>query len=451
MVGVRRYFESNSERFILEWKKFLGFRSISADPAYHHECVKCADWVRDHISNLGFHAEVWKTATKPLVFAERKGNPSKASVLFYGHYDVQPVDPLELWTSEPFEATLRDGRLYARGAQDNKGQVFFFLKALEALIAEGADLPTIKILIEGEEECGSEAMQSGLKGWGERLQADILMVADTGMLVPGVPTITMGLRGIVECEVRVYGPRMDIHSGVYGGVVLNPIQALTRMLASLHNADGSIAVPGFYDGVQEPTAEEKALVADSPINLKQLEEFLGVSLAGGEKRFSALERRGLRPTLELNGIGGGYQGAGGKTVIPSFAMAKISMRLVSGQQPQKTLSTVVKYLEQIAPEGVRVEVGDFRVGGAAFRLPAQSNVLQIARRAIKSEFNVEPHCLWEGASVPIIPALAEASGAEPLLVGFGMEEDKIHSPDESFSLRQFEEGYRYVTAFFKVI
>jgi acetylornithine deacetylase/succinyl-diaminopimelate desuccinylase-like protein len=451
MGYAHKYFEANSERFVSEWKKFLAFRSISADPAYHHECVTCAEWVRGHIEGLGFHAEVWKTATKPVVFAERKGNPGKASVLFYGHYDVQPVDPLELWTSDPFEATLRDGRIYARGAQDNKGQVFFFLKALEALIAEGADLPTIKILIEGEEECGSEAMQCGLNGWRDRIQADILMVADTGMLVPGVPTVTMGLRGIAECEVRVYGPRMDIHSGVYGGVVLNPIQALTTMLSSLHNADGAVAVPGFYDGVSDPTSDEKAMVANSPIDLKQAEEFLGVPLVGGEKRFSALERRGLRPTLEINGIGGGYQGAGGKTVIPSFAMAKISMRLVSGQHPHKTLASVVRYLEEIAPQGVRVEVGDFRVGGAAFRLPSDSSVLQIAKRAIQAEFNVEPHFLWEGASVPIIPALAEASGTQPLLVGFGMEEDKIHSPNESFSLRQFEEGYRYVTAFLKAV
>ena len=451
MADVHKYFEANAERFVAEWRKFLAFRSISADPAYHHECVACAEWVREHIGGLGFQAEVWKSLTKPLVYAERKGNPQKQVVLFYGHYDVQPVDPLELWVSDPFEATLRDGRMYARGAQDNKGQVFFFLKAIEALIAQGVDLPTIKILIEGEEECGSEAMQTGLDGWREKLRADILMVADTGMLVPGVPTVTMGLRGIVECEVRVYGPRMDIHSGVYGGVVLNPIQALTTMLASLHSADGSVAVPGFYDGVHEPTADERAMVANSPIDLKQAEEFLGVPLAGGEKRFSALERRGLRPTLEINGVGGGYQGAGGKTVIPSFAMAKLSMRLVSGQHPQKTLSTVVKYLEQSAPEGVRVEVGDFRVGGAAFRLPSGSKVLQIAKRAIQDEFNVEPHFLWEGASVPIIPALAEASGAEPLLVGFGMEEDKIHSPNESFSLRQFEEGYRYVTAFLKAV
>jgi len=451
MVDVHKYFEAHSERFLAEWKKFLAFRSISADPAYHHECVTCAEWVREHIGGLGFQAEVWKSSTKPLVYAERKGNAHKPVVLFYGHYDVQPVDPLELWTSDPFEATLRDGRVYARGAQDNKGQVFFFLKALEALIAEGVDLPTIKILIEGEEECGSEAMQKGLDGWREKLRADILMVADTGMLVPGVPTVTMGLRGIVECEVRVYGPLMDIHSGVYGGVVLNPIQALTGMLAALHSADGSIAVPGFYDGVHEPTSEERAMVANSPIDLKQTEEFLGVPLVGGEKRFSALERRGLRPTLEINGVGGGYQGAGGKTVIPSFAMAKLSMRLVSGQHPQKTLSTVVKYLEQLAPEGVRVEVGDFRVGGAAFRLPSDSKVLQIAKRAIQNEFNREPHFLWEGASVPIIPALADASGAEPLLVGFGMEADKIHSPNESFSLRQFEEGYRYVTAFLKTV
>jgi acetylornithine deacetylase/succinyl-diaminopimelate desuccinylase-like protein len=210
-------------------------------------------------------------------------------------------------------------------------------------------------------------------------------------------------------------------------------------------------VPGFYHGVSEPTQSEKALVASAPFDLAQMQEFLGVSLAGGEKRFAPLERRGLRPTLEINGIGGGYQGAGGKTVIPAHAMAKISLRLVSGQDPHKTLAAVVHHLEQLAPDGVRVEMGELTVGGAAFRLPLESPVLQIAKRAIKAEFNVEPHYLWEGASVPIIPALAKASGAEPLLIGFGMEEDQIHSPNESFSLRQFEEGYRYATAFLKAV
>jgi acetylornithine deacetylase/succinyl-diaminopimelate desuccinylase-like protein len=445
------YFQREQARFLGEWREFLKFPSISADPAYHRECVACAGWLKNHLNSLGLVAEVWDSETKPLVYAERRGNPQKPTVLFYGHYDVQPVDPLELWTSEPFEGTLRDGRMYARGAQDNKGQVFFFLKALEALIAEGVDLPTIKILIEGEEECGSEAMQKGLPNWKDKIAADFLMVCDTGMLVPGIPTVTMGLRGIAECEVRVYGPRMDIHSGVYGGVVLNPIQALTSMLASLHNADGSVAVPGFYDGVPEPTGEEREMVTRAPLDLDQMQDFLGVSLSGGEKRFSPLERRGLRPTLEINGIGGGYQGAGGKTVIPAGAMAKLSLRLVSGQHPHKTLSAVVRHLEQIAPEGVKVEVDGLRVGGAAFRLPPDSKVLDVARRAIRNEFSVDPHFLWEGASVPIIPALAEASGAQPILVGFGMEEDKIHSPNESFSLRQLEEGFRYAAAFLKEI
>jgi acetylornithine deacetylase/succinyl-diaminopimelate desuccinylase-like protein len=447
MEQVKAYFAHNRDRFIDEWREFLSFKSISADPHYQEDCEACADWLRQHLTNIGFEAQVWSSQTKPLVFAERKGNPNRPVVLFYGHYDVQPVDPLDLWRSNPFEGTIRDGRMYARGAEDNKGQVFFFCKALEALLRTGADLPTIKILIEGEEESGSEALHAGLTGWGKALSADILMVCDTDMLEPGRPAITMGLRGIAHCEVRVHGPAMDLHSGMYGGVVLNPLQALTRILASLHSPDGAVAVAGFYEGAHEPTPEETALVTEAPIDLEQMSEHVGVPFKGGELRFSPLERRGLRPTLEINGVGGGYQGAGGKTVIPSYGMAKLSMRLVAGQDPQRILQAVVKHLEGMASDAARIEVLDQSVGGAALQLPVNSDVVKIAERAIEKGFGVKPVYIWNGASIPIIPALSRASGAKPLLVGFGLDQDNIHSPNESFSLQQFEEGFRYVTHF----
>lgn len=445
------YFEENKERFISEWRELLAFQSISADPEYQSECDRCAGWLRDHLSGIGFEATVWSSATKPLVFAERKGDPTRPVVLFYGHYDVQPADPLDLWKSDPFVGTIRDGRMYARGAQDNKGQLFYFIKALEALISCGAKLPTVKLLIEGEEESASTALSLGLDSWRDQLKADILLVCDTGMLKLGYPAITMGLRGIAGCELRVHGPRMDLHSGIFGGVVANPLHALAKIVASLHNPDGSVAVPGFYDGVADPSVEEQRLVNSVPIDLKEISQFVGADLLGGEGRFTPFERRGLRPTLEINGLGGGYQEAGGKTVIPTHGMAKITMRLVTGQDPNRVLQCLVTHLEGFSDGAIRVEVVDQSVGGAALRLSVESDVVRLVERAVERGFGVKPTYIWEGASIPIIPALAEASSASPVLVGFGLDRDDIHSPNESFSLEQFKQGYTFVQLFLREV
>jgi acetylornithine deacetylase/succinyl-diaminopimelate desuccinylase-like protein len=451
MRTFNEYFSTHKERFLAEWSEFLSFKSISTDPEYHHECLACAAWVRNHLDQLGFATEIWPSATKPLLYAVRKGNPAKPTVLFYGHYDVQPVDPIELWLSDPFTPVLRDGRMYARGAQDNKGQVFAYLKAIEASIALGVDLPTIKILIEGEEESGSEAMHAGLPGWSEPLKAEILMVSDTGMIGAGMPTITMGLRGIAHFEVTMRGPRVDIHSGIYGGLVRNPLQALASVIGSMYREDGSVAVPGFYDGAAEPTERDQELALKAPVNVKDVEALLGVPLAGGESRFPPMVRRGFRPTLEINGIGGGYQGDGGKTIIPSYGKAKFSMRLVAGQDPHRILANVVDFLKQAAPAGISVEIADDIVGGAAFQLPMESPVVRIAETAVQNAFGKPPVYVWEGASVPIIPLLAKASGAAPILVGFGLQEDNIHSPNESYSIAQFEGGFLYASSFFQVL
>jgi acetylornithine deacetylase/succinyl-diaminopimelate desuccinylase-like protein len=271
------------------------------------------------------------------------------------------------------------------------------------------------------------------------------------MIAPGTPTITMGLRGIAACEVQVHGPVCDIHSGLYGGLVLNPLQALTKILAALHNQDGSVAVPGFYDGIVAPSPEDVACAKAAPIDFAASSARLGVPFAGGERGYSEVERKGFRPTLEINGVGGGYQGAGGKTVIPASAFAKLSMRFVAGQDPQRILELVSSYVQSLAPQGVTVAVVDGRVGGGAFQLSTASPVIAKAREATLRAFGRDPVMIWEGASVPIIPALAAAAGAAPLLVGFGLEEDLIHSPNESFSLRQFQEGYLYAASFLSVL
>jgi acetylornithine deacetylase/succinyl-diaminopimelate desuccinylase-like protein len=443
---LRDYFNHEKERFIGEWKKFLSFPSISTDSSYAEACGECANWLADHLLKLGFQCEVLQTKGYPVVFAERKGVVERPSVLFYGHYDVQPPDPLELWRSAPFEPEIRNGRMYARGAQDNKGQVFYFIKAVEALLAHNIELPTIKMLIEGEEESGSEGITAELPGWSERVTADILMVCDTGMIDASVPTITMGLRGMAGCEVRVHGPSYDLHSGVFGGIVANPLHEVARIAASLHDESGKVAVPGFYDGVEVPSMDLSKRVSEAPIDIERLQETVGVPFVGGEKGFGVLERRGLRPTLEINGIGGGYQGAGGKTVIPSSGFMKISMRLVKGQDPQRVLSLLESFIVGSVSEGCRVEVIEKNAGGEALLLSVDSDILKTASRVILDEFNVEPALLWEGASIPIIPLLEQVSGAAPLLIGFGLEEDAIHAPNESFSIKQFEDGFRYVTA-----
>lgn len=390
MTEFVRYFEKHKDRFLLEWKKLLSFKSISTDPAFHEECLRCATWLTEHLQSLGMHAEQWTSESKPLVYGELLGNPGKQVVLFYGHYDVQPVDPLDLWDNDPFTPTLLDGRMYARGAQDNKGQLFYFLKALEALRALGVDLPTVKILIEGEEESGSEAMHAGLDGWHEKLKSDVLVVCDTGMLARNVPTITMGLRGIAAIQVQVHGAQSDLHSGVYGGMVLNPNQALAQLLASAYAKDGSVAIPGFYDDVTGVPEADREMALKAPFDPQHVEAALGVPLAGGECALPPLIRRGFRPTLEINGIGGGYQGVGGKTVIPKYAMAKLTTRLVAGQDPDRVIDLVSNYFISRAPNGVRVEVAERSVGGPALRLSTESPLIKTVSKAIHRALDHDP-------------------------------------------------------------
>lgn len=445
-------FRSEQDRIVSEWKEFLRFKSISTDPTYNNDCTHCATWLCDHLKSIGFQAELIPTISKPLVYAElASSNKNAPTVLFYGHYDVQPVDPLDAWTSPPFEPEVRNGRMYARGAEDNKGQVFYFIKAVEALIKNKVELPNLKILIEGEEESGGKAIAHSLPSIAQRIRADILMVCDTGTMSSEFGTITMGLRGIVATEVRLDGPKYDLHSGVHGGVVPNPATAIARIVASLHNADGSVAIEGFNDSIRPYDPEDLKLAESAPFDLNWYQGQVGVAATGGEKGRSFFERRGFRPTVEINGIHSGYGGPGAKTIIPSYSIAKISARLVAGQDPAKCITAIEEHIRKQVPEGLRISFISRENGAGALSLSAKSEVVKKAKAVLDQICPKPTVFMWEGASVPIIPGLAQAAGAEPLLVGFGMEEDLIHAPNESFSIEQFRLGFLYVALFLQDI
>ena len=440
-------FTAEKERFVSELSEFLRIPSISTDPAHNDDCVRCATWLSDHLRHIGLHSELLPTSTKPVVFASFEVGSHAPTVLFYGHYDVQPVDPIERWSSPPFEPSVRGSRIYARGAQDNKGQLFYVVKAIEALVRAKALRCNIKLLIEGEEESGSAGITERAPSWRDRLKASVLMVCDTGTLRAGVPAVTMGLRGIAHMTVSVRGPKHDLHSGVHGGVIRNPATELTRLIASLHHDDGSIAVEGFYDGIQEPSVEDRALANEFPLTSEQYCALVGVAPEGGERRFTPWERRGFRPTIEVNGIHGGYGGPGGKTIIPAEAFAKISTRLVAGQDPARCLTLLEQHLRDRTPKGVALEITENHVGGPGVRLSSQSPLVRHASQVLQEISGVKPLFIWEGASIPIVAGLSTLSGGEPLLVGFGLEEDNIHAPDESFDIAQFKSGFLYAARF----
>jgi acetylornithine deacetylase/succinyl-diaminopimelate desuccinylase-like protein len=433
-------------RAIEDWRAFLRFPSVSADPAHDADCRACAAWLCNHLGRMGLHAEQVETSGKPVVFAERRGRPGAPTVLLYGHYDVQPADPLDQWRTPPFEPDLRDGRLYARGAEDNKGQVLFALTAVESLIRRGALRPTLKVIVEGEEEHGSRGITHFLDTQPERVKADVLLVNDCQAVRTGQPTIVMGLRGVLSLTIRLDGARHDLHSGVHGGLAPNAATALARLLATLHHPDGRVAVEGFYDGVEAPSAEERTLANAVAEDATAYQAAVGVPPVAGEPGFTAAERVGFRPCLDVNGVHGGYGGAGSKTIIPASALAKISARIVAGQEPKAVMDAITRHLERHAPAGLRLALSDRSMPGPALRLRLDSPVAQRARAVL--EANGEPVAfLWDGASIPVVARLAQASGAQPLLVGFGLESDCIHAPNESFALEQFRKGHAFVAAF----
>lgn len=442
MNELKKLFQKHSKQAIQDYFTFLEFPSISSEPAYAPQVLACAHWLADYIKGIGFDVELWKTTGHPTLFASyMHAGPDKPTLLIYNHYDVQPVDPLGEWTSPPFEPTVRNGQAYARGAQDNKGQCFYTIQALKALLARDKKLPiNIKLCIEGEEECGSTGLSKILHEKSKALKADYLAIVDLGIPAANRPAVTLGVRGLVTMDIEVQGSHTDMHSGSHGGIVYNPLHAIAELLASLRDHSGKVLVPGFYDDVAGVTPEEKKDLSLA-FDAAAYKQTFGAEASGGEKAFSPQERAWLRPTLEINGISGGYSGAGFKTVIPAKAKAKISCRLVPNQDPQKIGHLVAKYLEKRAPEGMKVSVHVHPGGGKAVRTKASSKIVQVFAQAYAEVFKTPCEFIFEGASIPIITELAAASQSEVVLVGLGLPDDSIHAPNEHFGLDRFEQGF----------
>ena len=440
---LEELFERRKAEFYSTWCELLRFPTISADPRHDDDCARCAEWLRGQLLRMGLEAEVLPTRGKPVVKAVFSGPPASPRVLFYGHYDVQPVDPLEQWLSDPFEPVWRGERLYARGAQDNKGQLSAFLNALEVLLAHDALRCSLTILLEGEEETGSSGLAEALPAWCGGLRSDALLVCDTFQASPEVPAVIMGLRGVLGLEVELGGILRDLHSGFHGGLVKNPAIELARLLATLHNPDGSVAVAGFYEGVEEPEPELVEAVNRSPFDEEAYVREVGVPPLGGELRFSAKMRGGLRPCLDANGMHSGYTGPGMKTIIPSKACAKLSARLVGAQQPRRGMDAIVRHLEERAPAGLRLTVRRVEEGSAAVRCPQGARYVRCASRVLREIFDGDAVQEWQGGSIPIVADLLRCTQAEPVLVGFGLGEDNVHAPNESFSSTQYRRAFLY--------
>lgn len=454
MNQTQNFTNANKDRYLNELLDLLRIPSISADPAYKNDVQKCADKLAEGMRNIGIDkVEVCPTAGNPIVYGEKMIDTNKPTVLIYGHYDVQPADPLELWTSPAFEPVIKttekhpQGAIFARGACDDKGQMFMHVKAVESMLASN-ELPcNVKFMIEGEEEVGSENLAIFVKNEKERLKADIILVSDTGMLANDVPSITTGLRGLSYVEVEVTGPNRDLHSGLYGGCVANPINVLAQMIASLHDSDGKITIPGFYDKVVELTDGERAEMAKAPFSHEAYCKALDIADVMGEAGYSTMERGSIRPTLDVNGIWGGYTGEGAKTVIASKAFAKISMRLVPDQDPEEITNLFKSHFESIAPSSVKVVVKPHH-GGEAAVTPIDSVGYKAASLAYEKSFGKKPIPVRSGGSIPIVAMFEKELGLKTILMGFGLDSDAIHSPNEHFGLFNFYKGIETIPYFF---
>ena len=443
------YQEQNKDRFLNELLDLLRIPSVSADSKYKADVARCADAVKEHMLNAGCDkAEVCPTAGNPIVYGEKIFDPKLPTVLVYGHYDVQPPDPLNLWTSGPFEPVIKDGKIYARGACDDKGQMFMHIKALEVM-AKTNTLPcNVKVMIEGEEEVGSSNLGKFLEDNKEKLKANVVLVSDTSMISMEHPSIESGLRGLSAVEIEVTGPNRDLHSGVYGGAVANPLNILCKLVASLHDENGHITIPGFYDKVQDLTPEERKNLNLAPFDLDEYKQDLGIKEEWGEKGYTTLELTGVRPTLDLNGIWGGYQGEGSKTVLPSKANAKITMRLVPNQRPAEIGELFQKHFESIAPGYVTVKVTRGH-GGEPVVTPTDSPAYKAAAKAIKTTFGKDPIPTRGGGSIPIVALFEKTLGLKTVLLGFGLDNDNIHSPNEKFDVANFYKGIETIPYFHK--
>lgn len=430
-----------------EYFELLKFESVGADPAKLRDCVACATWLKGWLENLGFSAELVlpdNSFAPPIVFAEREGGDGMPTVLFYGHYDVQPPDPLAEWKTPPFQPTVVGDRVYCRGSQDDKGQFFAFLCGLRDFIDrqtnDGKPCPRVKVVLEGQEESGSSALSQLAPSMRRKLAADVMLVCDTSAAGEMRPAIVAGLRGVSHFTIRLTGPSRDLHSGEYGGIAPNPAQGIAELVASLHSPDGAVAVEGFTAGMEPPDDEERRMAAASAPADGEYAADIGCEPAGGEKGKSAVERNSFLPTIEVNGIHSGYGGPGAKTVIPAEALAKISMRLVPGQTPKRAFEAIKAHLEARVPRGMKMTLEDWNEGAGGFRLPLSSPLFRLAAHVLEGMDSRGPAFLWEGASIPVVSVLKEASGASPLIVGWGQAEDRIHSPNESYSFAQFDKA-----------
>tara|TARA_Y100000741_G_scaffold363314_1_gene351284 strand:- start:528 stop:1913 length:1386 start_codon:yes stop_codon:yes gene_type:complete len=451
------YLLSNSkkEKYLNELIDFLKIPSISADTNYKNSVRKAAEWLSNSISKTGCeNVEIIETKGHPIVFGEKIIDEKLPTILIYGHYDVQPPDPLDLWDNPPFEPVIKktkihpEGAIYARGACDDKGQTFMHIKALEIMISKN-ELPcNVKLMIEGEEEVGSSNLEFFVKENQKKLKSDVILISDTGILNNDQPSITTGLRGLSYMEVKLTGPNRDLHSGLYGGTVANPINVLCQMISSLKDENNKITIPGFYDDILDISDSERKEMSKVPFDLELFKKSLSIGSVYGEKGFTTPERKSIRPTLDVNGIWGGYSGEGAKTVIPSEANAKISMRLVPNQNWKKISKLFIKHFKSIAPKSVNVDIKTHH-GGQAYVTPTNSIAYKAAHLAYKKSFGKPPHSVRDGGSIPIVPMFEEVLGCKTILMGFGLDSDSIHSPNEHFGVFNFFKGIETIPYFHK--
>jgi len=448
MNKTQQFIEENRQRLLDELFHLLRIPSVSANPDFSEDVFEAAQFVADRLNEAGAeHVEVCPTAGYPVVYGERIVDPALPTVLVYGHYDVQPADPYELWHSPPFEPEIRDGKIYARGACDDKGQVYMHVKAFEYMMRYDALPCNIKFMIEGEEEVGSANLATFIVENRERLRADVVLISDTSMIANDVPSIDAGLRGLSYVEVEVTGPNRDLHSGVYGGAVTNPINALCGMIAQMHDAHGRITIPGFYDQVQDLTQAERDELNRAPFDAEAYKKDLDIDALRGEEGYNTMERTGIRPTLDVNGIWGGYTGEGSKTVLPSKAFAKISMRLVPHQTSETATELFSRYFQSIAPPGVRVEVRPHH-GGEPVVTPTDSVAFRAASLAMLDTFGVNPIPTRGGGSIPIVALFEKELGLKSVLMGFGLDSDALHSPNEHYGVFNYFKGIETIPSFF---
>lgn len=439
--ALKKLFKQHEAEALKDYFKFLSFQSISTDPQYAPHVHDCVNWLADYLRKMGFDVQLWPTTGYPVLFAsDMRAGPDKPTLMLYNHYDVQPVDPIELWTTPPFEPTIRDGEVYARGAQDNKGQCFYTIQALKLMLERDKRFPiNIKLCIEGEEEAGSAGLAGILEKKRSELAADYLAIVDLGIIDKNTPAVTLGVRGMITMDIDVQGSTGDLHSGCHGGIAYNPLHALVEILSALRDSNGKVAIPGFYDDVKAVSQKERDQLS-LEFDQSKYEKMFGAEASGGEKEYTPTERNWLRPTIEINGINGGYGGVGFKTVIPARANAKVSCRLVPDQDPKKIAQLVARFLESKAPPGIKVKVTPHVGGGTAVRASLSSKVVQAFAKAYSEVFNRPCKFIFEGASIPVVTELTNASGAEVVLVGLALPDDQIHAPNEHFGIERLSQG-----------